>query len=171
MRPCNPVRLASRACPYCCHVVPSIPGDALRFSAKYALRSRSTSTWCSRAVNRSFFRLFARSRTRSSPWVTLPRLSVRCVQDSSAFPLAGRLRSIDSAPDPSGLFADFIATVPPSDFCGSFIIGFGSSPSRCVPLGRLATTHGQPADLPVPEQRACVHARFYDHAGLPEHLR
>jgi hypothetical protein len=150
MRPCNSVRLASKAWPYCCHVVPSTPGDALRFSAKYAFRSRSTSTWCSNAVNRSFFWLFALSRTRSSPWVTLPRLSVRCVQDSPAFPLAGRLRSIDSAPDPSGLFADFIATVQPSDFCGSFIIGFGSSPSRRGPLRHLSMPCGRPADLPVP---------------------
>ena len=151
--------------------MPSIPGDALRFSARYAFRSRSSSTWCSSAVNRSCFWLFARSRTRSSPWATLPRLSVRCVQDSPAFPLAGRLRSIDSAPDPSGLFADFIATVQPSDFCGSFIIGFGSSPSRCGPLHHLAMTYGQPADLPVPVQRVSVHARFYDHAGSSERSR
>ena len=77
----------------------------------------------------------------------------------------------DPDPDPSGLFADFIATVQPSDFCGSFIIGFGSSPSRRGPLRHLVMTYGRPADLPVPEQRACVHARFYDHAGSPECLR
>ena len=30
---------------------------------------------------------------------------------------------------------------------------------------------GQPGDLPVPVQGACVHAKFFDHAGLPKRLR
>ena len=39
------------------------------------------------------------------------------------FPSAPPLCSIDSAPAPSGLFADFIARMGRSDFCGSFITG------------------------------------------------
>src|SRR5207253_1978584 len=44
-----------------------------------------------------------------------------------------------------------------------FIIGYGSSPSRCGPERRAAT--GQTWDLPVPVQGASAHARFFDHAG------
>ena len=48
-----------------------------------------------------------------------------------------------------------------SDFSGSYIIGYGSSPSRCGPPTHAS---GQAGDLPVPEQRASVHARVLDHA-------
>src|SRR5262249_43989236 len=45
----------------------------------------------------------------------------------------------------------------------AFIIGYGSSPSRCGPEQRTAA--GQTWDLPVPVQGASAHARFFDHAG------
>jgi hypothetical protein len=43
-----------------------------------------------------------------------------------------------------------------SDFPRPYIIGYGSSPSRCVP--ELFVAPGQTWDLPVPEQRASTHA-------------
>ena len=51
-----------------------------------------------------------------------------------------------------------------------FIIGFGSSPSRCGPSA-CPSANGQAGDLPVPVQRACAHARVYDHAGSSRRLR
>ena len=77
-------------------------------------------------------------------------------------------RDTDAVPlveggDPSSPFADFPATAAKSDFSDPFIIGYGSSPSRCGPPQRAS---GQAGDLPVPVQRASVHARFYDHAEL-----
>jgi hypothetical protein len=56
-----------------------------------------------------------------------------------------------------------------SDFPRLYIIGYGSSPSRCRP-GRVAAT-GQTWDLPVPVQRASTHARFFDRAGPSRHSR
>jgi hypothetical protein len=55
------------------------------------------------------------------------------------------------------------ATIAESDFPRPFIIGYGSSPSRCGPEQRTAA--GQTWDLPVPVQGASAHARFFDHAG------
>src|SRR5262245_54672631 len=56
-----------------------------------------------------------------------------------------------------------------SDFPRPFIIGYGSSPSRCRPDRFLAT--GRAWDLPVPVQRASTHARFFDHAGSSRRSR
>src|SRR5262245_42963987 len=56
-----------------------------------------------------------------------------------------------------------------SDFPHPYVIGYGSSPSRCEPGLFVAT--GQAWDLPVPAQRACAHARFFDHAGPSGHSR
>ena len=75
-----------------------------------------------------------------------------------------------SAAAAAALFAGFFARMAESDFSGSFIIGFGSSPSRCGPPAGTGAD-GQPGDLPVPEQGACMHARFFDHAGSHGHLR
>ena len=75
-------------------------------------------------------------RTRSSPWDTLSRLSVRRVRGLTAFPSAPSLRSTDSAPGCPGLFPGFFATMERSDFSRPCIIGYGSSPSRCGPPGR-----------------------------------
>ena len=49
------------------------------------------------------------------------------------FPLVPALRSTGSAADHSALFVGFPATMTESDFSGPFIIGYGSSPSRCGP--------------------------------------
>src|SRR5271169_4147197 len=97
------------------------------------------------------------------------------------FPSAPSLRSTDSASNPSELFAGFAATVEGSDFSGSCVIGYGSSPSRCGPPHHASDRAG---DLPVPVQGASVHARVSDHAGsvgrsrwrarpscLPRHLQ
>ena len=95
---------------------------------------------------------------RSSACDTLVRLCVRNVLCWSAFPLVPALRSTGSAAcfssagrpagGPSALFAGFIATMAGSDFSGPFIIGYGSSPSRCgPPLSRDAD--GQTRDLPA----------------------
>jgi hypothetical protein len=89
---------------------------------------------------------------------------------SSAFLAIPPLPSIDSATGTPVLFADFIGTTSECDFSSSYIIGFGSSPSRCGPSAHTATG-GQAGELPVPVQGACVHARFYDHAGSPARWR
>ena len=54
-----------------------------------------------------------------------------------AFPLVPALRSTRSATGAPALFAGFFATMAESDFSGPFIIGYGSSPSRCGPALRL----------------------------------
>ena len=51
----------------------------------------------------------------------------------AAFPLAPALRSTDSAASRPALFTSFAATMAESDFPRPYIIGYGSSPSRCVP--------------------------------------
>lgn len=51
----------------------------------------------------------------------------------SAFPLVPGLGSTDSAAGCPALFVGFTATMPESDFSGSCINGYGSSPSRCGP--------------------------------------
>ena len=58
----------------------------------------------------------------------------------TGLPLTRRLPSILSATDRSALFEDFFGTMRLSDFSGSCIIGYGSSPSQCGPGG------AQPAD-------------------------
>src|SRR5258708_28335327 len=89
---------------------------------------------------------------------------VRSVLCSSAFLAIPPLPSIDSATSKPVLFADFIGTTSESDFSSSYIIGFGSSPSRCGPSAR-PVTGGQAGDLPVSVQRASIHARLSDLAG------
>jgi hypothetical protein len=84
-------------------------------------------------VNFSFFLCFAASRTRSSDWDTSSRFCARNVLRASAFPSVPALGSTRSAADRTALFASFIATMAGSDFSSSFIIGYGSSPSRCGP--------------------------------------
>jgi hypothetical protein len=115
-------------------------------------------------VSCSFFLCFAACRTRSNAWVTRARLCVRCVLCWSAFPLVPSLGSTNSAAGCPALFVGFIATMPESDFSGSCISGYSSSLSRCGPSGHNGA-YGQSRDLPVPEQRASVHARVSDHAG------
>ena len=80
----------------------------------------------SKAVNRSFFSFLARSRTRSSPGNTLPRLGVRCVRVLPVFPLAPALRSTDSASDRPELFA--IKNHALEDAVGEDLQGGGRQP-------------------------------------------
>ena len=86
-------------------------------------------------MNCSFFLCLAAFRTRSNAWVTRARLCVRCVLCCSAFPLVLGLGSANSAAGRPALFIGFIATMPESDFSGSCISDFGSSPSRYGPSG------------------------------------
>ena len=79
-------------------------------------------------MNCSFFLCLAAFRTRSNAWITQARLCVRCVLCWSAFPLVPGLGSANSAAGRPALFIGFIATMPESDFSGSCISGFGSSP-------------------------------------------
>ncbi len=159
----GPRSLRSRSASYSTHVTPSTPGAARSLSSKNACSSRSILRWWKSAVNFSFFLSFATFRIRSSAWDTLSRSCARHVLRWSAFPLAPALRSTDSAANRLALFTSFAATMAESDFPRPYIIGYGSSPSRCVPAIFVVT--GQTWDLPVPAQRASTHARFFDHAG------
>jgi hypothetical protein len=107
---------------------------------------------------------------RACAGTQLSRRRVRAVLCNSAFLTIPPLPSIDSATSKPVSFADFVGANSESDFSGSCIIGFGSSPSRCGPSAHTATG-GQAGDLPVRVQGVCVHARFYDHAGSPACLR
>jgi len=128
-----------------------------------------TLRWWKSVVRFSFFLVLATCRMRSSAWDTLSRSCARRVRCWSAFPLASALGSIGSAAGCPALFVDFSATMAESDFSGSCIIGYGSSPSRCGPA--TACRPGQSRDLPVPEQGASAHARVFDRAGSPGHSR
>src|SRR5207302_6790240 len=114
--------------------------------------------WWKSAVNRSFFLSLATFRMRSNACDTLIRLCARHVLCWLAFPLVPALGSTGSAVAGSAadcsaagcatLFAGFIATMAESDFSCPFVIGYGSSPSRCGPsLSRDAD--GQTRDLPA----------------------
>jgi len=58
----------------CRERAPSTPAAALRLSAKYDSRSRSTEIWCKSAVKRSFGCATACCRMRARPGDTLSRL-------------------------------------------------------------------------------------------------
>ena len=73
------------------------------------------------------------------PGDTLSRHCVRHVRNRFAFSLASALRSTTaSAAGRPVLFGGFVATMAESDFSCPSIIGFGSSPSRCGPVGSAA---------------------------------
>ena len=120
--------------------------------------------WGSQPSTCSFVLCLAAFRTRSNAWVTRARLCVRCVLCWSAFPLVPGLGSTGSATGRPALFVGFVATMPESDFSGSCISGYGSSPSRYGPSDPNRA-YGRSRDLPVPAQGASVHARVSDHAG------
>src|SRR6201993_3097884 len=84
---------------------------------------------------------------RASACDTLSQFCAWRVLCWSAFPLVPVLGSTDSAADCSALFASFTATMPGSDFPPPYIIGYGSSPSRCGPGQSIAS--GQTRDLPA----------------------
>ena len=93
-------------------------------------------------------RRLANCRMRPSVCGTLTRFCARHVLCQSAFPSVPALGSTNSAADHSALFAGFTATMARSDFSCPYIIGYGSSPSRCGPsLSRDAD--GQTRDLPA----------------------
>src|SRR6516164_7867417 len=87
-------------------------------------------------------------RMRSSACDTRAWLGVQCVLCWCTFPSVPTLRSTSSAADRSALFVGFTATMAGSDFSCPYIIGYGSSPSRCGP-SLSHDTHGQARDLPA----------------------
>jgi hypothetical protein len=105
----------------------------IRPARRNAVFRVSTLMWWRSAVNRSFFLCLAACRTRSSAWVTRIRLCARCVLCWPTFPLVPGLGSAGSAAGCPALFVGFVATMPESDFSGSCISGYGSSPSRHGP--------------------------------------
>jgi hypothetical protein len=119
-------------------------------------------------VNRSFRSSLAAVRTRSSPGDTLARLGVRRVLVCRVFSSAPSLRSTRSGSGRPSPFAGFPATMKGSDFSSPYIIGFGSSPSRCGPV---LSDPGRRRDLPVPAQGAYTHAGVYDRAEPSRHSR
>jgi tripartite-type tricarboxylate transporter receptor subunit TctC len=92
----------------------------------------------------AWFGLFApkSTATRRSACFTRARPSVRCVLCSFAFLLVPGLGSTGSAAYAtdvaSALFVGFAATMAECDFSRSFIIGYGSSPSRHGPTQHAA---------------------------------
>jgi hypothetical protein len=113
-------------------------------------------------VNCSFFLFLATSRTVQGLCHTYPVLRpARALR--TAFPSVPALRSARSAADCPALFVGFLATMAGSDSSRPFIIGYGSSPSRCRPLG--PNPAGQARGLPVPVQGPSAHAKVFDHAG------
>jgi hypothetical protein len=69
---------------------------------------------------------------------------------------------------PAWFASTFLAhTMGSSDFSGSFITGYGSSPSRCGPLIAVVG----PEISRFPTQGMCARAGFSDHAEPVEHLR
>src|ERR1700731_3681310 len=96
------------------------------------------------------------SRMRACARDTASRLCVRTVFCRSTFSLVPPLRSTDSFAASAAPFASFPATMGRSDFSRPFIVGYGLRPSRRGPCN---DPHGQPGDLPVPEQKDSAHAR------------
>jgi hypothetical protein len=90
--------------------------------------------WWKSAVNFSFFLCLAACRMRSSACDTVSRYCARPVLCWLAFPSAPALGSTNSAAGCPALFVGFTATMARSDFSRSYIIGYGSSPSRRGPV-------------------------------------
>ena len=111
--------------------------------------------------------LLTASRMRACAWDTASRLCVRTMLCPPAFLSIPPLPSTDSASGRPALFAGFIGTIGESDFSTPCIISFGLRPSRCGP----STTTGGGRDLPVPVQKAYVHARVSDDVGSCRHSR
>ena len=130
---------------------------ALGFSAQYAARRRSTSTWCRSAVNRASLSSDAIRRTRSSALGALsPALSPGRVL-LAAFPLARSLPSTTSATASAVLFGGFAGNTDLSDFRRSCISGLRPWPSLSGP----SPDHrdGRSLDLPVLAHGDSAHAQ------------
>src|SRR6266403_3543351 len=125
--------------------------------------------WWKSAVNLSFFLSLATFRMRSSACATLIRFCARHVLCWSAFPSASVLGSPSSAAaGPSmdcstagyaALFAGFAATMTEPDLSCPFIIGYGSSPSRCGPPDSAHSTRRRRPDMRYPRFRCDPFAR------------
>src|SRR6478672_5504727 len=83
------------------------------------------------------------------PGDTLSRHCVRHVRNRFAFSLASALRSTASAAGRPVLFGGFVATMAESDFSCPCIIGFGSSPSRCGPVGSQPVAGHETSQVPT----------------------
>ena len=84
-------------------------------------------------MNFSFFLSFATFRMRSSAWDALSRSCARRVFRCAPCPLVPTLRSTNSEASRPALFTSFTSYYGESHFPRPCIIGYGSSPSRCVP--------------------------------------
>src|ERR1700712_4577233 len=146
----------SRSCPQAAHVTSSTPAAAFGLIARYAARSRSTSTWCNSAVNRASLSRTATCRTRSSALVASgPALCPGRVL-LAVFPLVDPLSSTGSAVAIATLFVGFAGTTGPSDFPHPFIPGL--PPRRSLSVPPADQRCGQARDLPVLAHGRSVHA-------------
>jgi len=100
-------------------------------------------------------RIVAACRTRPSACDTLARFCARHVLCWFAFLPVPALRSTGSVTGCPALFAGFVATMAKSDFSGSCIIGFGSSPSRCGPAVFLRWPNPRSPDSRTKSVRTC----------------
>src|SRR5262249_28470972 len=138
---------------------------------KFVERSsrRSMLMWWKSAVNLCLFLSLATFRMRSNACDTLTRLCARHVLCWSTFPLVSALGSTGSADVASpadcstavcpALFAGFAATMTESDFSCPYIIGHGSSPSRCGPSYSGHITRRRRLDTRPPRFRCDPFAR------------
>ena len=141
-------------------------GGGFAFERKERSSSRSTLTWCRRAVNFSFFISLVACRTRASPCDTRFRPSVRRVLCSFAFLLVAALGSTLRLRRGRGHFVRRL----PSYYGG--VWDFGARASSAVRLlaspmrtGGSCQTVGRETLL-VPAQGTSAHARVSDHAKV-----
>jgi hypothetical protein len=142
------------------HILPTssrpLPAPPASSGCSSCSRSRSTLTWCSRAVNRNFPSFFAACRTRSSPLG--PLLPARC-------PVRVRLFRVLLGQRPS--LHNLLAALPGLRSTASSVLcrcttprcrasgSYSSSPSPSVPC---PTGHGRPRGLSVLAREVSMHA-------------
>jgi len=110
----------------------------------------------------------AACRMRASACVTVSQFCARPVLCWLAFPSVPALGSPGSAAGCPALFAGFIATMAGSDHPRPCIIGFGSSPSRCVPEPKYQSANSEksrvlPSSGAIPSRVMCS----WTPAGCP----
>src|SRR6266511_2441204 len=125
--------------------------------------------WWKSAVDLRLFLSLATFRMRSNACDTLTRLCARHVLCWSTFPLVSALGSPGSAAVASpadcstavctALFAGCAATMTESAFSCAYIIGHGSSPSRCEPPDLGHITRRRRPDTRPPRFRCDPSAR------------
>ena len=84
-------------------------------------------------MNRSFFLALLLAVRAPAPVTRFPGPVPGACFAGPRFPRPPPLAPPAPPPVAPALFAGFIATMAGSDFSGSCIIGYGSSPSRCGP--------------------------------------